>query len=103
MSVRYRNSATPSSSSQETEVDLSHGLPVNVVSGSGSVYATRTDDASSTITYVGKAAVGSLTASAVWLIFRMDTGTTNQLIITYADGDSSFDNIWDNRASLSYS
>ena len=77
------------------------GGAINVNSGSGS-YATQLDEASSTITYVGKAAVGSATASAVWQIQRI-TATGPDLAIDWADGDASFNNIWDNRASLSYS
>lgn len=77
-------------------------LEVAVVSGgSSSSYATRLDEASSTVTYVGKATTGSSTGSAVWQIQKLDS--TSGLVITWADGDSSFDNVWNNRASLSYS
>ncbi len=38
----------------------------------------------------------------VWQIFKMveAAGVTT---ITWADGDTAFNNIWDNRASLTYS
>ncbi len=67
---------------------------------SQSNYAVRTAT-SGDITYVGQAAIGSLTSSAVWQIKKLDE--TSGSIITWADGDDSFDNIWDNRASLTYS
>jgi hypothetical protein len=62
--------------------------------------ATRIDEASATITYVGKAPVGSLTSNAVWKIFRIDE--SSGLVITYADGNTNFDNVWDSRAGLTY-
>lgn len=66
--------------------------------------AVRTDSATTAnVTYVGKAAIGSATSSAVWQVQKVDETTTNTAIITWADGNSNFDNIWDNRASLSYS
>lgn len=63
--------------------------------------ALRLDEASSTVTYVGTAAAGTPTASASWAIFKMDT--TSGIVITWADGDSLSNNIWDNRAVLAYS
>ena len=53
------------------------------------------------IEYVGKALPGAATGSPSWKIKKIDctTGT----IITLADGNLNFDNIWDNRESLSYS
>lgn len=77
-----------------------------VTSGGGgssaTTYATNVDDFSATVTYVGKALPGSSVASAVWQISRITTSGTVSLT-TYADGDSNFDNIWNNRTSLSYS
>ena len=64
-------------------------------------YTTRIDEASATVTYIGDAAIGSSTASALWRIKKIDT--TSGTSITFADGNGNFDNIWDNRASLSYS
>lgn len=70
--------------------------------GSGAVYATIIDDTTTAnTTYIGKAAIGSATSSAVWQIAKLDT--TSGIIKTWADGDANFDNIWDNIASLSYS
>lgn len=74
-----------------------------------SVYEVRSyamasiiDEASSTVTYVGKAAAGSSTASAVWQIQKISI-SGSVTTISWADGDGNFDNVWNNRASLSYS
>lgn len=64
--------------------------------------ALRMDDTTTTnVTYVGKAAIASATSAAVWHIFKIDE--TSGTVITWADGDANYDNVWDNRASLSYS
>ena len=66
-------------------------------------YITQLDDTGSGgITYIGKATPGTATSSANWQITRL-TETGADLEVLYADGDINFDNIWDNRASLSYS
>ncbi len=59
----------------------------------------RLDDGA-TYLYVGKAAMGSATSSAVWQIQRITQADTT---VIWADGDAAFNNVWDNRASLSYS
>ncbi len=53
------------------------------------------------VTYVGVAVVGSLASDNVWQIKKIDE--TSGVVITWADGNSDFDNVWDNRASLTYS
>ena len=63
--------------------------------------ATRFDDAGSSISYIGKATIGSATSDPVWQIQKMDE-TGGDVVITWADGDDSFNNIWDNRSSLTY-
>jgi len=62
---------------------------------------TAVDSGDSNITYVGDAVPGTATNEAKWRIMKIDktTGT----VITWADGNGEFDNIWDNRESLSYS
>lgn len=76
----------------------------NYVSPSGETsLALQMDEADGGITYVGEAVIGSTSSSAVWRIKRLDEGGDPELIIEWADGNSDFDNIWDNRADLSYS
>ncbi len=73
----------------------------SITTSSSGDEATRLDEASATVTYVGKAPAGTADATAGWKIFKMDT--TSGLSITWADGNGNYDNVWNNRASLSYS
>lgn len=68
-------------------------------------YSIRLDDTSTVgITYVGKATIGTATSSALWQIRKIDeTGTPVTMVVTWADGNANYDNVWDNRLSLSYS
>lgn len=62
------------------------------------------DSGDTLIYYLGRAAVGSGTGSAVWQLQRMTySATTDDVIVEWADGNSDFDNIFDNREALSYS
>ncbi len=63
--------------------------------------ANRVDDTVANTVYIGNAPIGSGSSGAVWQIKRLDT--SSGVITMWADGDSQFNNIWDNRASLSYS
>lgn len=69
-------------------------------------YSKKVDfvDASDLI-YIGEALPGTATSSATWRIKRINTnaGTDNDIEIKYADGDSDFNNIWDDHLSLAYS
>lgn len=65
--------------------------------------AMQVDDTTGTI-YQGWAEPGTATSAASWRIRKIVTsGSPDDTAITFADGDRSFNNIWDNRASLSYS
>ena len=61
-------------------------------------------DANQNIEYFGKANIGTLTSDALWQIKKLSYDS-NQNITTveWADGDIAFNNVWDDRASLSYS
>ncbi len=62
---------------------------------------TAIDEANSSVTYIGFAKLGSLASAGVWQIFRIQkTGTVT--LIQYADGNTRYDNVWDDRASLTY-
>lgn len=63
--------------------------------------ATRIDEASGTVTYIGSAQPGSAASAASWQIKKIDSSSGT--IITFADGDGLFNNVWNDRASLSYS
>jgi hypothetical protein len=60
------------------------------------------DQASGTITYFGQAAPGTATSAASWRIQRMSVSGT-VTTFQYANGNLNFDNVWDNRAALTYS
>jgi len=71
------------------------------VSSESTNYTLRKDDTSTTsVTYLGEAAIGSATSAAVWRVRKIDK--TSDMVITWADGDDLFDNVWDDRVSLTY-
>ncbi len=73
--------------------------------GIGPAYAERLDNSApnSLPLYHGWAAPASATSSAVWRIKKF-TYVSNRLTLTeWADGNGEFDNVWNDRASLSYS
>ena len=55
------------------------------------------------VSYLGKADPGSLTSAAVWAIQRIQEFDDGDIVITWADGDSNEDNVWDDRLGLAYS
>lgn len=67
-------------------------------------YAILIDDVSTTsMTYIGKANIGSATSAAGWQIQRMDeSGTPTTTVIKWANGNDGFSNVWNNRTSLTY-
>ena len=62
----------------------------------------RVDTVSTVLTYVGEAAINVTEVDAFWKIKRLTT-TGTVLKIEWADGNEEYDNIWNNRAALSYS
>lgn len=76
-------------------------MSVANVASVDTIYAIRIDTVSSTLTYIGEASVGANNSDAIWRIRKLETvGTV--LSVQWADGDFQFDNVWDNRASLTY-
>lgn len=59
------------------------------------------DSVTATTFYLGKASPGTATSSATWQIAKIDESSGT--VVTWCDGDTEFNNIWDNRESLSYS
>jgi hypothetical protein len=55
-----------------------------------------------TVSYLGQALPGTLGATAAWRIQKLVFGGDGDVVVTWADGNSNFDNVWDNRASLTY-
>jgi hypothetical protein len=89
--VDVLSSALPSAASTETTLQT--------ISFGGFKFTLRLATVGD-IDYVGEAAIGTTTSAASWRIKRIDSATG--VILQWA-GSGVFDQIWDNRASLSYS
>ena len=62
----------------------------------------KIDEVDSATTYLGASSPGASSADAVWQVRRiLVTGTVTEF--EFADGDADYDNVWDDRATLSYS
>jgi len=66
------------------------------------ILAARVDEALGGVTYAGQAQAGTLPSAAGWRIRRL-TESGGDVIVEWADGDAAYDNVWDDRASLTYS
>lgn len=63
---------------------------------------TLVDEVNSNLTYLGIGKLGTANSDAKWQIRRIQkVGAVTS--IQYADGNRRFDNVWDDRASLTYS
>lgn len=91
-----------------TEVTTAKSIVTGVIGPPGpsaeeiDVYSKRVDFISETELYKGEAAVGSSEASAVWRIRKLTIAVDGDVVEIWADGDANFDNVWANRASLTY-
>jgi hypothetical protein len=61
----------------------------------------RLDQVSDTLFYVGKALIGSVDSDSLWQIVRY-TQTGSILKSEYANGGEGFNEVWNNRATLTY-
>lgn len=101
VTLRHFNTGT----GEYENVSSSNPIPTEITNPddiSSPSLATRIDEADANTTYIGSADPGSATSAAAWLIKKISV-SGSATAITYADGNSNFDNIWDNRTSLSYS
>lgn len=57
-----------------------------------------------TTLYIGRAEPGALKSAAVWSISKsvIESGLDNDTSQSWADGDSNFDNVWDDHLILTY-
>lgn len=67
-----------------------------------STYAIRIDQVDSSTVYRGEAAPGSLENAASWRIQKVVI-SGEDITITWADGNSTFDKTWTNRLTYTYS
>lgn len=88
--VDVLSSALPSSASTETTLQT--------ISFGGFKFTVRLASVA-LVDYIGEAAIGTATSAAAWRIKKVDS--TSGIIIQWA-GTGAFDQIWDNRASLTY-
>lgn len=98
--------ATTGGSGVGPEVKVTNFPATQQIAGSVTISsdeATRVDVASSTITYVGKAPVGTAEGSAAWKIYRLTTNAEGDVTTEYAGGTTTYNKVWTNRAGLSYS
>ena len=64
-------------------------------------YSVIVDAYSTSETFVGKSLPGAQKSDNVWQVFKVYTsGTVTQVL--FADGNKNYDNVWDNRLSLTY-
>lgn len=65
-------------------------------------FDSRIDTSDSRYIYFGKTIVGNYlkTSQALWQVIRFDTQSPGGF--QFANADDSFTNIWDNRATLTY-
>lgn len=61
-------------------------------------------DVSNVLIYVGNAPPGTATSSSDWKIKKLTYDVNGNLTnVTWANGQPTYVNVWDNRASYSYS
>lgn len=64
---------------------------------------TRLDVVSSTVMYVGKAAIGASESDPVWKIQKIEMDAGGGLKTLHVDGKSINNSTWANRATYTYS
>ena len=67
------------------------------------LYAEQIDFVTDDLFYRGEALAGSLTSDPAWRIRKVETLSGEDVMQTWADGNTDFDNVWDDRLTLSYS
>ena len=64
-------------------------------------FSVLLDQSDANTLYIGEAQIASSSSSAVWQIRKLVTsGTVTSML--WADGNQLFDNVWDDRLSLTY-
>jgi hypothetical protein len=67
-----------------------------------STYAIRIDQVDSTTIYRGEATAGSLESAASWRI-QLLTISGEDITVTWASGNNTFDKVWNDRLTYIYS
>lgn len=83
-----------------------HSVENSLLSLSKKYEQVRTDEASSTVTYIGYAESLVATSAAKWIIIKIESASgsspAGETTIKYAVSFKYDKNIWDDRASLTY-
>jgi len=66
------------------------------------LYITKIDTTTSNLTYIGKSLPNSLDSDPMWQIKLIDE-SSGVITILFADGNETFDKIWDDRLTYTYS
>jgi hypothetical protein len=86
---------------QEGEDGIARDInPSNPLPTSAPTLTPMLDDSADPVLYVGEAQPGVATSAPLWRIKRVDVSAG--AITAWADSDANFDNVWDDRVSLSY-
>lgn len=85
----------------ETNYEPYANKKISAVDG-GSTRIQLLDEVSADLMYIGEADPGADMGDPVWKIKKVETSGSETTIL-WADGNENFDNIWDNRAILTYS
>lgn len=102
------NSGFTGNRNPETTNFEEHGAAGDVSTGRRLKYVqdvplkTIIDEASATVTYIGEAVPSATVSQPLWRIKKIDS-TTNPTTIYFADANDDFDNVWNDRATLTYS
>lgn len=75
-------------------------MSVSIYHQNDSNLDVRYEEVDANTAYLGLAAIDSDPAATVWQIKKLDF--TTGVDVRWADGNSKFDNIWNNRASITY-
>lgn len=75
-------------------------MGMSIEQRSDSLGSLKLDQVTSTLFYVGEATFAASPSSAIWRIRKIDT--TSGVDVKWADGNSNYDNVWDDRTSLTY-
>jgi prepilin-type processing-associated H-X9-DG protein len=80
----------------------SGAVGARMIVGDEEPYAELFDWSGDELQYHGWAEPGTATSAAGWRIAKYAWSAGNLVNILWADGNLDFDNVWDDRASLSY-
>ena len=80
--------------------DVSSGRPLKYTQDVPTQVLVDTTTAGTT--YIGESAPNTASSSALWRVYKVVV-TASAVTVKFADGNDAFDNIYDDRASLTYS